>query len=255
MTDWNKLSPLPHVAPWNKGRKSRTWEHRRDEYAALPKRPLLILARLATPILHAETGQTHLDGPLSAAALTLHPVASDWQGAAVVPLPLELAWVSPGGQPLWACTPLTPAGPAVDSMEYMHKRYPGHRADFASKQSADTKTGRWKEYRIPLHAQSVDTLAALCIGHADAVRELLGALSHLGDETGRGYGRVARWDVIEAEHTLEDVLARRAVPAGYYEGRQPVGVYAPLRGWTPPYWYAPWWGPCMLPAAPAAKAA
>lgn len=246
--NWAAIRPLPRVAPWNKGRPSRNWESRRDEYAALPKAPLVITAELVTPVLHAERDRTHLDSILAFAALTDHPVASNYDGAAVVPLPLDLAWVSPDGRPLWACTPLMPAGEGVATREYWHKRYPSQRADFGDKLNAVTTAGRWKEYRVPVHAHSIDRLHALAIGHADAIERLLAVVTHIGKKGSMGYGRVARWSITPSAHTLDDVLAMRPVPVAYYAGRQPVGSLAINRGWTAPYWYAPWWADCMVPA-------
>jgi len=247
-TDWNDISPLPRVAPWNKGRKSRNWEQRRDDYAALPKEALIIAARLVTPIIHAERDRTHLDGPLAYAALTNHPVASTFDGAAVVPLPLDLLWVSPEGLPLWACSPLMPAPDAlrVACREYWHKRYPTHRAEFGDRLNALTSAGRWKEYRTPVHAESVDTLYALAIGNGEAVAELLAEVDYLGKKGSMGYGRVARWTVHPGDHDAAEIIARRAVPAAFYAGQRPLGVLSPNRGWTPPYWYAPWWRDCMV---------
>lgn len=246
--NWRDLRPLPRVAPWNKGKRSYTWEQRRDDYAALPKAPIIITAELVTPILHAERERTHLDGILSAAALTDHPTASNYDQAAVIPLPLELAWVSPQGLPLWACTPLMPEGDGLATREYWHKRYPSQRADFGDKLNAVTSAGRWKEYRVPVHAQSIGRLYALAIGNADAVDALLSAVTHIGKKGSMGYGRVARWSITPAAHTLADVLILRPVPAAYYDGRQPVGVLALNRGWTAPYWYSPWWADCRVPA-------
>lgn len=248
MTNWHRLNPLPRVAPWNKGKRSYTWEQRRDGYAALAKGPLIITAELVTPILHAERERTHLDGILAFAALTDHPVASDYDGAAVVPLPLELVWVSPEGRPLWACAPLMPAGEGMATREYWHKRYPSHRADFGKKLNAVTTAGRWKEYRVPVHAQSIDRLYALAIGHADEIERLLAVVTHIGKKGSMGYGRVARWSITPAAHKLDDVLSLRPVPVAYYEGRQPVGELALNRAWTAPYWYAPWWSDCVVPA-------
>lgn len=245
--NWSALRPLPRVAPWNKGRRSRNWESRRDDYAALPKAPLIITAELVTPVLHAERERTHLDSILAFAALTNHPVASDYDGAAVVPLPLDLAWVSPEGRPLWACAPLMPAGDGMATREYWHKRYPSHRADFGDKLNAVTTAGRWKEYRVPVHAQSIDRLHALAIGNAAEIETLLALVTHIGKKGSMGYGRVARWSVTPAAHSMDDVLALRPVPVAYYQGRQPVGVLALNRGWTAPYWYSPWWADCVVP--------
>lgn len=246
--NWASLRPLPRVAPWNKGRKSRNWEQRRDDYAALPKVPLIITAELVTPILHAERELTHLDSILSFAALTNHPVASGYDQAAVIPMPLDLVWVSPQGLPLWACTPLMPVGDGLATREYWHKRYPSHRADFGDKLNAVTSAGRWKEYRVPVHAQQIDRLHALAIGHAEEIEALLAVVTHIGKKGSMGYGRVARWSVTQAAHTLSDALALRPVPVAYYEGRNPVGSLALNRGWTAPYWYSPWWADCMVPA-------
>lgn len=245
---WAALHPLPRVAPWNKGKRSYTWEQRRDDYAALPKGPIIITAQLVTPILHAERERTHLDGILSAAALTDHPQASNYDHAAVIPLPLDLIWVSPQGLPLWACTPLMPVGEGLATREYWHKRYPSHRADFGDKLNAVTSAGRWKEYRVPVHAQQIDRLHALAIGNAEAVEALLAVVTHIGKKGSMGYGRVARWSITPGAHNLDDVLALRPVPVCYYKDRQPVGALALNRGWTAPYWYSPWWADCRVPA-------
>lgn len=244
---WADIRPLPDVAPWNKRRRSRNWESRRDKYAALPKEPIIVTAELATPVIHAERDWTHLDGLLSWAALTTHPVESFCSDDAVIPLPLELAWVSPDGLPLWACTPLMSAQ-GTDSREYWHKRYPSHRAELGSRLSANTTGGRWREWRVPLRAHAVQRLHALAIGNADEVERLLSVVTHIGKKGAMGYGRVARWTVTPGTHTLDDVLVRRPVPVAFYEGREPVGVLELRRGWTPPYWHAPRWADCMVPA-------
>ena len=246
MTDWTKIHPLPRGR--YDDRPARRWDVRRDNYAALPKQPLVIGAELVTPIIHAERDRTHLDSILSFAALTNHPVESMHgpSGVSAVPLPLELAWVSQDGLPLWACTPLLPVGATLAAKEYWHKRYPTHRAEFGQKLNAVTTAGRWKEYRTPVATQHVSSLHAMCIGNREEIERLLSVVTHIGKKGSMGYGRVARWSVIPAEHTLDDVLSLRPVPVSYYEGRQTVGALALNRGWTPPYWYAPWWADCMV---------
>lgn len=250
MTDWNQIAPLPK-GRFDAGKPKRQWSVRRDTYAALPKEPLIVTAELVTPIIHAEPDATHLDSILAFAALTDHPCESYHApgGVSAVPLPLELAWVSPNGLPLWACTPLMPAGETLATREYWHKRYPSHRADFGSKVNAITSAGRWREYRTPVNAQQVQRLHALAIGNVAEIERLLRIVSHIGKKGSMGYGRVARWSVTQAGHGRDDVLALRAVPVAYYTGRQPVGALALNRGWTTPYWYSPWWADCMMPAA------
>lgn len=242
---WQRLAPLPRI---RYDRKSKRWTTRRDRYAELDKQPLLITAQLVTPVIHAERDMTHLDAVLSFAALTNHPVETVYpdKGVCVVPLPLELAWVSPQGLPLWACTPLMPVGDTHESREYWHKRYPGHRAEFGQKLNAVTTAGRWKEYRTPVAAQHVNTLAALCIGNAEEIKTLLAVVSHIGKKGGMGYGRVAKWHVEAADHGLQDILPHRPVPVAYYADRQPIGKLSLNRAFTPPYWYAPWWCDCLV---------
>jgi hypothetical protein len=244
--DWAAIGPLPRVSPWRKGERSLTWAERCAAYAALAKAPVIITARLVTPVLHAEAQITHLDGILSAAAITDHPAPSAWDLVAIVPLPLELAWVSPQGLPLWACTPLMPVDAGLVSREYWHKRYPSHRAELGDKQSANTSAGRWREYRVPVAAHAVDRLHALAIGNADELRRLLDGVTHIGKKGSMGYGRVACWSITTATHTLADVLALRPVPVS--AGLVDAAHVDPQRGWTPPYWYAPHWTDCAVPA-------
>lgn len=243
--DWSSIGPLPIVSPYNRGKRSLTWAERVEAYAALPKRGLIVSAELVTPVVHAEEGLTHLDSILSAGTLTTHPVASHFPGpACCLPLPLGLAWVSPEGRPLWACSPLVATTEAVTSREYWHKRYPSHRAEFGDKQSALTSAGRYREYRTPIHAESVSSLHAVCIGNHEEIERLLATVSHIGKKGSMGYGRVARWTVVESDHTLEDVLAFRVVPLAALVDHDST---SPPRGWTPPYWFAPWWLPCRVP--------
>jgi hypothetical protein len=238
MSDWERLAPLPRVAAWNRGRRARNWESRRDACAALVGAPLLVRATLATPLVLSADGLP-LDGLLSWAALTAHPVASDFDGAAVVPLPLRLQWVSETGQPLWCASALLPDGDGAPVAEYWHKRYPTHRAEFGVRMNADTQAGRWREYRVPLRVRAAVALSAICIGDRAEVERLLAVVTHVGKKGSMGYGRVANWSVAEADHAADDVLARRPLPDAYIGAKG-----GALRGWTPPYWYAPWWAAC-----------
>lgn len=246
MTLFTQLKGFPRVAKFNKGKYSYTWEQRAADYANLSKSPLLIIARLVTPIIHAEHHLTHLDGLLSTAAITDHPVASQYDQAAVIPLPLELLWVSTDGLPLWACTPLRPVNDdkGLDGVEYWHKRYPSHRAEFGHKLNANTTAGRWREYRTPVHTHSVNTLAALVIGNPAETQRLLKEITHIGKKGSQGFGRVAHWEVQDSNHCADDIVALRRVPVAYL-GEQSRSRIQPNCPWTPPYWYAPRWADCV----------
>lgn len=241
---------LPVVSPWNKGKRSYTWWDRLNDYLSLKKTKIIVSAELATPIINSEKNSTSLDGILAYAALTNHPVASRYDEAAVIPIPLDLAWVSKNGLPLWACTPLSPVGDTIDTREYWHKRYPTHRADFGMKMNADTTAGRWKEYRVPVNGLYARKLCSIAIGSADEIRSLLENVTHIGKKGSAGYGRVAKWSVVEIEECgfgLQDIIASRPAPVEFYNGKSPEGKIELKRGWTPPYWYMPWWEDCVVP--------
>ena len=215
-------------------------------YAALAMEPLRVVAHMATPVIHAEGDATNLDGILSYAAIEAHPVESLIAPALAVsvPLPLALAWVSDGGQPLWTCTPLRGEDEAQTSPEYWHKRYPADRAEFSARAAVNTRAGRWKEYRVPVRPKMAERLIAHCIGNRDEIGRLLDRVSWVGKKPAMGYGRVARWEITTATITADEVLIARAVPVA--SGLRSGGPVDPCRGWTPPYWYAPWWSDCWM---------
>ena len=161
-----------------------------------------------------------------------------------MPLPLELLWVSDDGLPLWACTPLRPVNDdkGLDAVEYWHKRYPAHRAEFGHKLNANTTAGRWREYRTPVHTHSVNTLASLAIGNPEETLRLLETITHIGKKGSQGFGRVAKCEVIAANHNADDIVSLRRVPVASCLGKN--RKVLPNCPWTPPYWYAPRWSDC-----------
>lgn len=249
-SSWAAISPLPGVHARYRDRYS--FELLRDRYQALPKEPLLVRAELLTPYVPATPdGSVHLDALLSAMVLETHPKAPLFPedgSPACVPLPLELAWVSPGGRPLWVSSDLRPQGDAIRSQEYWHKRTPSDRLDLATKQRLETRRGRWKEYRMPLPTVRVPELRGVCIGNAPEIARLLSHVSHIGKKASQGFGRVSfrisRWDESRGE-AYRACMHARPVPVSYImdeEGELHVGegVRYSRMGWTPPYWYAPW---------------
>ena len=240
------LLPKVHLSHKDKG---YGFDVLAERYAAIDKRPLIIDAVLATPYVPAGSDQSvHLDGILSQAVLTAHPCAPQFNGqACIVPLPIEILWLSAQGLPLWAASDMLPDGDTNQAREYWHKRYPSHRADFGTKLSATTTAGRWKEYRVPLNAVRTDKLRAVAVGNKAEIERLLSFVSHLGKKGSAGYGRVAQWGVsdLPVENALDLILSAKAVPVDYAVESEISGIYNPLKGWTPPYWYAPNWSPCM----------
>lgn len=239
----------------------------KHEYAAKPQEPLLIVARLLTGYVPATPeGGVHLDSLLAWAVVNSLPYPPPPEPEAycsIIPVPLELLWVSSAGLPLWAASELLPGAETLRSQEYWHKRYPGHRAELGTRVAASPVAGRYKEQRRPVQVVRTERLEAVCIGHRETIERMLSLVSHVGKKVAAGYGRV-EWRVIPLgwthDETVHHILDARPVPVEYYTGNREydpwfdgvdlVGLDRPftaLAGWTPPYWHAPWYAPCLLP--------
>lgn len=250
--DWSRLSPLPMVHA--RYRPEYSFEALRDRYEALPKEPLLVRGRLLTPYVAAEPdGSIHLDSLLGSMVLNSHPKAPLFPkdgSPCVVPLPMDLAWVSLEGLPLWTCSDLRPAklGDVLRDTEYWHKRWPQDRNHLSDRTRAETRRGRWKEYRTPLTTIRGAEVRAVCVGSAPEIASLLAHVSHVGKKASQGFGRVlwsvSRWEVGEQEAGSAALMAR-PVPARYLmdaegEIKLTKGTGFSRRSWTPPHWYAAW---------------
>ena len=251
--DWSSLAPLPDVHA--RYREEHSFERLRDYYESLPKEPLLVRGELFEPAIPAEPrdggGALHLDSLLGTCVLNSHPKAPVFSNGfpAVVPLPLELAWVSADGKPLSVCSELRAQGDALRAPFYWHKRYPEDRAHLSKKgKLPNTRAGRWKEYRVPLSGVVAPEFRATCIGNAEEVARLLSYMTHVGKKVGYGFGRVL-WsvDVLDADsETIRGVSLRcRSVPVKYLmetEGEIDLreNISYSRRSFCPPSWYSPW---------------
>lgn len=242
-------SLLPKVFPSHRA-KGYGFDVLADRYAAIEKSPLIIDAVLATPYVPSGSDSSvHLDGLLSQAVLTAHPCSHHFNGqACIVPLPIDILWISKDGLPLWAASDMLPDGDTNQAREYWHKRYPSNRSDFGTKLSAITTAGRWKEYRVPLNAVRANKLRAVAIGNKAEVERLLGFMSHIGKKGAAGYGRVAQWVVsyLPSDNAIDLIHTAKSLPVDYASEKEISGLYNPLKGWTPPYWYAPNHSPCIV---------
>lgn len=240
---------LPVVWP-SQIKKGFGYRELADRYAAMEKQPLLVTGAILTGYIPSESdGAIHLDGLLSAAVLTSHPCPADYKkGAALIPLPLEILWLSKDGWPLWAASDLIPDDQTSKSQEYWHKRYPTHRAELGTKLSAKTSAGRWREYRVPVTAIVTGAIKGVCIGNKEEVERLLKFVTHVGKKGAAGYGRV-EWQVREfpdSAMALDAIHRTKATPIDYAAQKGLAGKVKPLSGWTPPYWYAPNHLPCLV---------
>lgn len=191
------LAPMPTSS--NKARYGDRPQGVWETWWGLPKEPLLVTVNVSGP----GTGEAlQLDAVLSMAVLRW--AQAPWHfgedEARVIPLPLDLLGIVP--------LPLT---------------------------------GRSQPPRLPVWAstplvmEQPGRLEALCIGHADVLRELLGFVHEVGGRPCRG------WQV-------------RAVPLSAAEALEVIQEQRPLPGredlFTPPYWFD-WLALQKGPAGPA----
>lgn len=213
--------------------------------------PLHITATLAGPIglpyqpiaLDALLGYalTQRDG--------IDPAATAAE-CAILPIPLA---VSPCGRYYLASA-------AVGAVEerglgHTHRRFPVEQAQLFGRRLGNLKitAGPAKSYRIPREESHLigDRLEWWAVGDLDAVRELLGWVTHLGKRRAVGLGRVASWRVVPCAPwgkgfpVSRDGVPLRTLPANHpgipESWPRTLGVLAP------PYWLVEWSEPCVMP--------
>jgi len=263
------LKPFPRVdRPFRFfEREYSSLEALHEHFLRLPMRPLLVSASLGSPYVPADPdGRVHLDGLLAYAlvaliqgqGVTLSSPDPERPEGWVVPLPLRLLWISPEGLPLWAAGDLYPFGSFVRGRTYLHRRFPGAEMEWSTRKNANTSAGRWKEARVLTSYVHAREVRALAIGHPGWVRHLLReARPGVGKWAAKGFGQVLEWEVYETNEPEEDfllqILGLRNLPLDYWmEIREGLGrvlpsVIMPRVAWTPPYWYAPYHGPGLVP--------
>jgi len=153
----------------------------------------------------------------------------------------------------WACSFNTEI-PLTEYVMHWHKRFDDHMEqyiDFGSKRGrVDTKSGKYKAYRMPLVVQLFDRLTWYAVGDLDVVRDLCSAVTHLGKKSSQGLGAVDYWSVEpwpeDWSETREGRLTRGipaelALPEGVQTGR--LAQY----GVRPPYWMREHQRVCYMP--------
>jgi CRISPR type IV-associated protein Csf3 len=153
----------------------------------------------------------------------------------------------------WACSFNTEA-PAHEYVMHWHKRFDDQLEqyiDFGSRRGkVDTKSGKYKAYRMPLVIQLFERLTWYAVGDPDAVFDLCRNITHIGKKSSQGLGAVDYWTV-EPWHedwsVVRDGRLTRAMPV---ELSMPAGVQKAnvrLYGIRPPYWLHEHQRPCYMP--------
>lgn len=132
-------------------------------------------------------------------------------------------------------------GPYVDGQDAWSKRFDMTHAeliDFKGRRGRiDTSAATYKAYRMPVFYRAALWVEWYCVGDPRRVGELLYAVTHLGNKTSQGWGRVMRWEVEpwpDDWSVMRDGRLTRGVPV-YHAPRgqaQVMGLY----GVRPPYW-------------------
>ena len=147
----------------------------------------------------------------------------------------------------------------VYALRYLNKRAPVEQYQTIGSLKitrVDIGAGVNKSYRIPMETMypSDGLLTWWCLGDADAVRELLALIHHLGKKRSVGMGIVQRWTVEPCETwpgfpVMRDGFPLRSLPIDT-RGLSPNAEqgYAVL---SPPYWRHEKEELCALPQAPA----
>lgn len=117
--------------------------------------------------------------------------------------------------------------------------------------------GPCKSFRIPIETAWLagDTITWYCVGDADAVRDLLAWITHLGKRRGVGLGRVGRWTVEPFDPGAEgwgegfpverDGRATRNLPLDWEGARDAEQGFAVV---TYPYWEREREELCLVPS-------
>lgn len=74
-------------------------------------------------------------------------------------------------------------------------RHSEHLSDKVRK--VDNQRGKYKAYHIKMYYRHVTHIDWYCVGWPDKIAELLKFCTHLGKNTGDGWGAVLKWEIVE----------------------------------------------------------
>ena len=176
-----------------------------------------------------------------------------------IPLPLQRLWTCPDTlAPLWNATQFFPLEESVQHTVFWHKR--GYRPELIKRKkmrgiekphNPSFRTGPLKEYRIPMPRQSCLQWRAYGVGDMECIMQLLKTVGYLGKKRTQGFGTIANWNIqkiteIDYFHNGQFI---KSFPIDYPNIPEPPSGVTFSRyeaGWTPPYWYAGLYRPCIL---------
>lgn len=214
-------------------------------YADASLEPLIVRAVMVanSPVTYHPDEPIRLDGIL-AWSVVKHALAGglpdDDPEPVWVPLPVECAWRSESGQPLWSASALFPVGEQFTQRLSFTKRVEFRFSHRKYRENA----GRWMSRMKHVYCLTTDAFEARVIGNREYIEKLLEPVGSIGKHRRRGFGEVARWEVVPLEFDPREVFVfagvlTRELPAAAAEiaglDRRIMPPVITI-GWTPPYW-------------------
>ena len=221
-------------------------------------RPLLVTARLASPLAG---DPPQLDGLLEV-AMCFHISSiyksrdKVWDRHKVnracpappqgdVPIPLAREWL--GGLLVSRCSDPILAPVDRETVERYVKKIGVENAGLLapeSRRSISTTNTHTKSFRLPLRVRAVTCVRWFCLGDRRRVKQRLNDLSAIGKKVSQGYGRVAAWEVEDADADYswfaphgEALVLMRTLPMGAWLPGNLVGYRQSFAAVGPPYWH------------------
>jgi hypothetical protein len=228
------------------------FEAYQSDCEAMPKRALRVTLHLLPGSQLAGYDHVFLDNLLAAQVVYVctgkNYLPNSGTEGYWLPLPLECLWRDGGGYPLWACTPLVPAGQQGEDQFYRHRRRQTGRwtAGKRGRFNITPSDGAFMEMRVPVPTVVADRWEAYCIGNADKIGLLLETVTAVGKERARGFGAVDHWEIesVASFELVHEGQLTRSIPAAMLDevfiGRPPRDAPT-LVSWTPPEWKPELW--------------
>lgn len=126
---------------------------------------------------------------------------------------------------------------------HWHKRFDAALAEqhigFGKRRGNVTvKSGRYKNYRMPVVVILADRLEWYCVGDIDGIRDLLNGVLAIGKKRSQGYGMVEEWIVEEWPEDWSEVGPDGKLMRAVHELPENVsGARMMMWGVRPPYWF------------------
>lgn len=209
--------------------------------------PLRVTAWLQTPVV--TDGTLPLDGILFYQAcrdrLGERVASEAGAGGGAGGAPVRLL-IKRRGQPDWfyACSFAQWRTPLADGLDHWNKRLDTAYAHLLERAGrVIVEKGAYKAYHHPIRYRAALAVDWYCVGDADWIGAMLRTVTHVGGETGQGWGAVLRWEVAPWDQDWSV-----AGPGGRLMRAVPDLERGTLHcGYRPSYWLAANQARCRVP--------